>query len=70
METKFAGFLGTDPKGDALKYWMEVRSTAVHIGAAYIESVGATEAVFMTDNGQVTVPLADIQEIKLNPRPT
>jgi hypothetical protein len=69
VETKFAGFVGTEPKGDALKFWMEVKSPAVHIGAAYIESVGMTEAVFMTDNGQVTVPLADIQEIKLNPRP-
>ena len=70
VDTKFAGFIGTEPKGDAVKFWMEVKSPAVHIGAAYIESVGATEAVFMTDNGQVTVPLADIQEIKLNPRPT
>jgi hypothetical protein len=69
IESKFAGFIGPEAKGDAVKFWMEVKSPAVHIGAAYIESVGAAEAVFMTDNGQVTIPFADILEIKLNPRP-
>jgi hypothetical protein len=34
-----------------------------------IKQAGATEAILETPNGQVTVPFADIQEIKLNPKP-
>jgi hypothetical protein len=69
VETKFAGFVGPQPKGDAIKFWMEVKSSAAHFGAQYIAQVGMAEAIFETDNGQVTVPFADILEIKLNPRP-
>ena len=70
VETKFSGFVGPQAKGEALTFWMEVKSPAAHFGAAYIAQVGASEAIFETDNGQVTVPFADILEIKLNPRPT
>jgi hypothetical protein len=68
IETKFAGFVGTVPKGDAVKFWLEVKASNAHFGARNIASVGMAEAIFDTDNGQVTVPFADILEIKLNPR--
>lgn len=68
IETKFAGFVGPEPKGDAVKFWMEVKSSNAHFGARNIAQVGMAEAIFETDSGQVTVPFADILEIKLNPR--
>jgi len=33
-----------------------------------IAQVGVTEIIFETPRGQVTVPMTDIQEIKLNPK--
>ncbi len=69
IETKFAGFMGTEPKGDALKFGLEVKSSAAHFAADRIAQVGAAEAIFETAQGQVTVPFADILEIKLNPKP-
>ena len=69
VETKFAGFIGGEPKGEALKFWMEVKSSAAHFAVQHIAQVGAAEAIFETPNGQITVPFADILEIKLNPRP-
>jgi hypothetical protein len=68
IETKFAGFVGPEPKGEAVKFWMEVKSSAAHFGARNIAQIGTAEAIFETDSGQVTVPFADILEIKLNPR--
>ena len=68
IETKFAGFVGPEPKGDAVKFWMEVKSSNAHFGARNIAQIGTAEAIFETDSGQVTVPFADISEIKLNPR--
>lgn len=68
IETKFAGFASAEPKGDALKYWMEVKSSTAHFAVERIAQVGTTEAIFDSANGQVTVPFADILEIKLNPR--
>lgn len=69
IETKFAGFIGTH-KGDALKYTMEARTPKQQFGVERIMLVSATEVIFETvQHGQVTVPLADIQEIKLIPKP-
>ncbi len=68
IETKFAGFVGPEPKGEAVKFWMEVKSSNAHFGARNIAQIGAAEAIFETDNGPVTVPFADILELKLNPR--
>ena len=68
VETKFAGFVGGEPKGDALKFWMEVKTGAAHFAVQHIAQVGTAEAIFETANGQVTVPFADILEIKLNPK--
>jgi ribosome maturation factor RimP len=68
VETKFASFFG-EPKGDALKFSMEVRTTQAQFAVARIMQVAATDVTFVTaPPGQVTVPLADILEIKLTPK--
>ncbi len=68
VETKFAGFIG-EAKGDALKFTMELKTAKDQFTVERIMQVGATEVILETvQRGQVTVPLADIQEIKLNPR--
>jgi len=69
VETKFGGFIG-EPKGDALKFTMSVKCGQGEYTVHRIAQVGATDVAFETvDHGQVTVPLPDIQEIKLNPKP-
>lgn len=68
IETKFAGFIG-EPKGDAKAFTMELKTLKATFAVECIKQVGATEAILETPNGQVTVPFADIQEIKLNPKP-
>ncbi len=69
VETKFAGFLGV-PKGDALKNTMELKTSKGVFTVERIAQVEATEVIFETvQSGQITVPLADIQEIKLVPKP-
>ena len=69
IETKFAGFIG-EPKGDAKNFTMELKTLKETIAVECIKQLGATEAILETPNGQVTVPFADIQEIKLNPKAT
>ena len=56
-------------KGDALKFTMELKTTQAQHAVERIMQVAATEVILETQNGQVTVPLADIQEIKLTPKP-
>ena len=68
VETKFAGYLG-EPKGDALKFTMELKTAQAQHAVERIMQVAATEVILETKNGQVTVSLADIQEIKLTPHP-
>jgi hypothetical protein len=68
VETKFAGFIG-EPKGDALKFSMEVKTGRTQFAVARIMQVTATDVAFETiPPGQTTVPLADILEIKLDPK--
>jgi hypothetical protein len=67
VETKFAGFIG-EPKGDAKAFTMELKTLKGTIAVECIKQVGATEAILETPNGQVTVPFADIQEIRLTPK--
>jgi hypothetical protein len=68
METKFAGYFG-EAKGDALKFTMEAKTTKDLFTVERIMQVTATDVLFETvQRGQVTVLLADIQEIKLNPK--
>jgi hypothetical protein len=69
IETKFAGYLGV-PKGDALKFAMELKTAKGQFNVERIAQVGEAEAIFETvQGGQVTVPFTDIQEIKLVPKP-
>lgn len=68
VETKFAGYMGA-PKGEALKFTMELKTATAQHAVEHILQVAATEVILETKRGQVTVPLADIQEIKLIPIP-
>ena len=69
VETKFAGFFG-ELKGDALTFTMEVKTSKDQFAVERIMQVSATEVIFDTaQRGQVTALLADIQEVKLNPKP-
>jgi hypothetical protein len=68
IETKFAGFIG-EPKGDAKTYSMEIKTLKNVFAVECIKQVGANEAMLETPTGQVSVPFADIMEIKLTPKP-
>jgi hypothetical protein len=68
METKFGGFIG-ELKGDAKNFSMEIKTLKETIAVESIKQLGQNEAILETPNGQVTLPFADIQEVKLNPRP-
>ena len=68
IETKFAGYIG-EPRGDAKNFTMEIKTLKETIIVECIKQVGATEAILETPHGQLTLPFADIQEIKLNPKP-
>jgi hypothetical protein len=68
VETKFAAFVG-QPAAAALKFTMHVKSGQGEFTVERIAQVGATDAIFETvERGQVTVPFADIVEIKLSPK--
>ena len=68
VETKFAGFMG-ELKGDALKFSLEVKTSSVQLAVERIQQVAVADVIFETaQSGQVTVPLADILEIKLTPK--
>ena len=68
VETKFAGYIG-EPKGDALKFSMEVKTATQHFAVEHILQVAATDVMLETvASGQVTVALNDILEIKLIPK--
>ncbi len=69
IETKFAGFIG-ELKGQAKTFTMEVRTLKEEFSVERIAQVTATDVIFETVHaGQVVVPFADIQEIKLVPKP-
>jgi hypothetical protein len=67
VETKFAAFMG-EAKGDALKFAMELKTSKEVLAVERIMQVSPVEVILETTRGQVMVPLADIQEIKLNPK--
>ena len=68
VETKFAGYIG-EPKGDALKFSMEVKTAAAQFVVGRIMQVAATDVILETTQpAQVTVALNDILEIKLTPK--
>lgn len=68
LETKFANFIGV-PKGEALKYTMEVKTSKDQFAVDQIMQISAADVLLDTaGRGQITIALADIQEIKLNPK--
>jgi len=67
VETKFSGFIGV-PKGDALKFTMELKTLKDTLTVECIKQVGQSEVIVETPNGQTTVAMGDISEIKLNPK--
>jgi hypothetical protein len=71
IETKFAGFAGAADGNDAKNFTMEVKTTREQFTVERIMQVEAAEVIFETvQRGQITVPLADIQEIQLVPKVT
>jgi hypothetical protein len=68
VETKFAGFIG-EPKGDAKKFSLAVKTLKTQLAVECIMQVTPNEVILETADGQVTVPFADIQEVILNPKP-
>jgi hypothetical protein len=69
LETKFAAYVG-EPKPEAKKNVMHLKSGQGLFTVERIAQVGATDLIIETvERGQVTVVFADIQEIKLEPRP-
>lgn len=67
IETKFAAYIG-EPKGDALNWSMEIKALKDTFAVARIRQVGAAEVILDTPNGSVTIPFADIQEVRLLPK--
>jgi hypothetical protein len=68
IETKFAAYFGNAEGEQAKKYAMELKGMKDPLAVQSIVSVGVAEVILQTATGPVTVPLAEIQEIKLIPR--
>jgi hypothetical protein len=69
VETKFAGYIG-EPKGDALKNTMHLKTGKGVFTVERIAQMGVTDMIVETvERGQVTVLFTDIQEVKLEPKP-
>lgn len=71
IETKFAAFIGAAPGEAAKQFTMELATAKERFVVVRLTQVGAeTVVIDAVQRGAVTVPMADIQEIKLNPRQT
>ncbi len=68
IETRFGDYLGAASAGLAAKFTMEVKTMKDQFVVERIAQIAQTEVIFETAKGQITVPVADIQEIKLNPK--
>lgn len=68
VETRFGDYTGAATGGLAQKFTMEVKTMKDHFIVERIAQINQTEIIFETAKGQVTVPVADIQEVKLNPK--
>jgi hypothetical protein len=69
IETKFAGFIGAAQGEAAKQFTLELATVKERFVVVRITQVGAETVVLdAVQRGAVTVPVADIQEIKLNPR--
>ncbi len=69
VETRFAAFIGAVPGDLAQKFTMELKTMKDHFAVQHISEVTPTDVILETvGRGKIPVPLADILEIKLNPR--
>ena len=68
IETRFAAFVAGANGEQAQKFSMEVKTMKEVLAVEHIAQIGAAEIILETPKGQVTVAMADIQEIKLNPK--
>lgn len=66
IETRFADFVNGGELSK--KYSMELRTMKAQLSVERIVQIAQNDLILETPNGQVSVPFADIQEIKLNPR--
>jgi hypothetical protein len=70
IEDTFAGFIG-EPTGEATNFTMELKTGWDKFAVERITRVTATTVVFEAGKrGEVAMPFADIEEIKLKPRST
>jgi hypothetical protein len=65
IETRFADFVNGGELSK--KYSMELRTMKALLSVERIAQIGQNDLILETPQGQVSVPFADIQEIKLNP---
>ena len=69
VETKFADFMGAATGAQAKAFAMTVRTSKEEVSVERIASVAVAEVILeVPQRGQVTVVLADIQEVKLTPK--
>jgi hypothetical protein len=66
LETRFADFVNGGELSK--KYSMELRTMKARMLVERIAQVSQNDCILETPQGQVSVPLTEIQEIKLNPR--
>jgi hypothetical protein len=66
IETRFADFVSGGELSK--KYSMELRTMKAQLSVERIAQIAQNDLILETPQGQVSVPFADIQEIKLNPR--
>lgn len=68
LETRFGDFTGAATGPLAQKFTLEVKTMKGAIAVERIAQIGQNEIILETADGQVSVPLADLQEVKLNPK--
>ncbi len=69
IETKFAAFIGGAQGEEAKRFTMEVVTSKARLAVVRINQVAVDSVVLdAVQHGAVTVALADIQEIRLNPK--
>jgi hypothetical protein len=66
LETRFADFVNGGELSK--KYSMELRTMKAQMQVERIAQINQNDCILETPQGQVAVPLTEIQEIKLNPR--
>lgn len=68
LETRFGDFTGAAAGPLAQKFTLEVKTIKGSFAIERIAQIGQNEMILETAAGQMIVPLADLQEVKLNPK--